>query len=214
MAQVELNRGESFVSEAGCFVSMNGGFTVNTSTHQRGSGGVLKALRRVFAGSSFFLNHFTSQQDGASLWLAPTLPGDLLVQDLKSERIILSAYCFVGAGAGVDLDLSWQGLKSVLSGENLFWMEAKGTGPIVISSFGAIVERELKGEEYIVDTGHIVGFSETLNFSISKAGHSWFHSFLGGEGFVCRFKGRGKLWLQSHNPTQFGQTIGPDLNPR
>ena len=43
--------------------------------------------------------------------------------------------------------------------------------------------------EYIVDTGHIVAFNETLNFSLSKAGKSWMSSILGGEGLVCRFQG-------------------------
>ena len=84
----------------------------------------------------------------------------------------------------------------------------KGSGKIILSSFGAIYPVEVDGE-YIVDTGHIVAFNETLNFSITKAGKSWWHSFLGGEGLVCKFKGRGTVWCQSHNPSSFGNALTP-----
>jgi uncharacterized protein (AIM24 family) len=68
--------------------------------------------------------------------------------------------------------------------------------------------------EYIVDTGHIVAFDETLNFKLSKAGKSWLSSLLGGEGLVCRFQGQGTVWCQSHNAPSFGKTLGPKLRPR
>ncbi|MGL5836660.1 MAG: AIM24 family protein, partial [Waterburya sp.] len=68
--------------------------------------------------------------------------------------------------------------------------------------------------EYIVDTGHIVAFERSLNFSIAKASSSLIGSFLGGEGFVCRFKGKGKVFCQTHNPGAFGSTVGSKLPPR
>ena len=81
------------------------------------------------------------------------------------------------------------------------------------SEFGAIYPIEVDGE-YIVDTGHIVAFQESLNFSISKAGTSWINSYFGGEGLVCRFKGKGTVWCQSHNDNSFGFTLTPGLTPR
>ncbi len=66
----------------------------------------------------------------------------------------------------------------------------------------------------IVDTGHIVAFNETLDFTLSKAGKSWMSSLLGGEGLVCKFQGQGTVWCQSHNPKSFGQALGPKLKPR
>jgi len=67
---------------------------------------------------------------------------------------------------------------------------------------------------YTVDTGHIVAFEDTLGFSIGKSAGSWLGSFLGGEGLVCKFKGRGKLYCQSHNPPSFGKLLGPLLKAR
>ena len=83
----------------------------------------------------------------------------------------------------------------------------------MLSSFGAIYPVEVDGE-YIVDSGHIVAFNETLDFTITKAGKSWIHSFLSGEGLVCKFKGKGTVWCQSHNPGSFGASLTPSLKPR
>ena len=88
----------------------------------------------------------------------------------------------------------------------LFWASAV---VCVLSSWMARVDGE-----YIVDTGHIVAFNETLNFTITKAGGSWMTAILGGEGLVCKFQGRGTVWCQSHNPSGFGQAIGPLLKAR
>ncbi|MEM8932004.1 MAG: AIM24 family protein, partial [Acidobacteriota bacterium] len=81
------------------------------------------------------------------------------------------------------------------------------------NTYGAILPIEVDGE-YIVDTGHIVAFDETLNFTLSKAGKSWLSSILGGEGLVCKFNGRGTVWCQSHHPGSFGRALGPMLKPR
>ena len=101
----------------------------------------------------------------------------------------------------------------MFSGESAFWLSATGKGTVILNSFGAIYPIEVDGE-YIVDTGHIVAFQESLNFSISKAGTSWINSYFGGEGLVCRFKGKGTVWCQSHNDNSFGFTLTPGLTPR
>ena len=95
----------------------------------------------------------------------------------------------------------------------MFWIHLTGAGKVVLNSFGAIYPVEMDGE-YIVDTGHIVAFQETLDFKVTKAGKSWMSSFLGGEGLVCRFRGKGTVWCQSHNQTSFGHTLGPMLKTR
>jgi uncharacterized protein (TIGR00266 family) len=92
-------------------------------------------------------------------------------------------------------------------------IKCSGEGDLWFNSFGGIIEMDIT-DGYIVDTGHIVAFSETLNFSISKASKSWIGSILGGEGLVCKFQGNGTVWCQSHNPSSFGYSLGPLLKPR
>ena len=81
-------------------------------------------------------------------------------------------------------------------------------GPVILNSFGAVYPIQVNGE-YIVDTDHIVAFEETLNYEVSKAGKSWLSSILGGEGLVCKFRGQGTVWCQSHNAGSFGASWAP-----
>jgi uncharacterized protein (TIGR00266 family) len=212
-AQITLQSGETITAEAGAMIAMSPDLDVTTSTHKRNSGSLLKSLKRMIGGESFFLNHFRSPRDGAELWLGTELAGDMLVQELDGDALIVQSGSFVAAEPGVDVDVGWQGFKNMLSGESLFWLRLHGRGKVLLSSFGAIYPIEVNGE-HLVDTGHIVAFSETLDFTLSKAGKSWLHSILGGEGLVCRFKGRGTVWCQSHNPSSFGTALGPNLKPR
>lgn len=212
VAKVQLGAGEACVTEAGAMVAMSGNLQVTTTTHKKGQGSIFQAAKRLFAGESFFLNHYQAQSEG-EVWLTSTLPGDMIVGRLSAGKIVVQSGAFLCAEPSVHMNVGWQGFKSLFSGESLFWLELSGQGQYVLSSFGAIYEVDVESE-YIVDTGHIVAFEETLNFSISKAGSSWVHSFLGGEGFVCKFKGRGKVWCQSHNPRSFGLSLTPLLRPR
>ena len=212
-AKIDLAANETCIAEAGAMIAMSGDVSVTTSTHKKNRGGLLRAAKRMLAGESFFLNHFTAGRNGGHVWLAPILPGDMMSCELNHENLIVQGGSFVACEEGVDMDTGWQGIKSLLSGESIFWLHLHGKGKLVVSSYGAIYPIEIDGA-YIVDTGHIVAFQETLNFSITKAGSSWLSSFLGGEGLVCKFSGRGTVWCQSHNAESFGQTLGPMLKPR
>jgi uncharacterized protein (TIGR00266 family) len=213
-ARIALEPNETVTTEGGAMIAMSADLAVQTTTQQRsGGGGLLKAAKRLLSGESFFLNHYTAGEQGGELWLAATLPGDMLKLALEGESVIVQAGSFVACSDGVTLDTSWQGFKSLLSGESMFWLRCTGTGRLLLSSYGAIYPVEVNGE-HIVDTGHIVAFGETLSFTLTKAGKSWIGSMLGGEGIVCKFKGRGVVWCQSHNPPSFGHTIGPMLRSR
>ena len=133
--------------------------------------------------------------------------------DMNGEKLIVQGGSYLASSPDIDIDLGWQGFKSILSGEGLFWVNLTGSGKVIFNSFGAIYPVEVNGE-YIVDTGHIVAFNETLGFTLTKAGKSWVSSILGGEGLVCKFQGQGTVWCQSHNPSSFGHILGPKLRPR
>jgi uncharacterized protein (TIGR00266 family) len=159
------------------------------------------------------MNHFQPRGKSGEVWLGTALAGDMMVYELDNEDLIVQGSSFMACEQGIDLDTGWQGFKSILSGESVFWVNLKGTGKVVLNSFGAIYPVEVDGE-YIVDSGHIVAFNETLDFTITKAGKSWLHSFLGGEGLVCQFQGKGTVWCQSHNPNSFGTSLTPNLKAR
>lgn len=212
-AKITLNAGETCTAEAGAMIAMSGHMKITTTTHKKNSGGILKAAKRLLSGESFFLNHFEPQGKAGEIWLGTDLAGDMLCVELDNENLIVQSGSFLACEDSIDMDMGWQGFKSLFSVESIFWLNLKGRGKVVLSSFGAIYPIEVDGE-YIVDSGHIVAFNETLDFSITKAGKSWLQSILGGEGLVCKFKGKGTVWCQSHNAKSFGGSLTPDLRAR
>ncbi len=213
VAKISLQTGETVTAESGAMIAMSGDMKITTTTHKKSKGGLLEAAKRLLGGESFFLNHFEPAPRGGELWLGANLPGDMMEYNLDDESLIVQGGSFVAGEPSVEVDVGWQGFKSFLSGESVFWLNLKGKGKVVLNSFGAIYPVEVDGE-YIVDSGHIVAFNETLDFTITKAGKSWINSFLSGEGLVCKFHGKGTVWCQSHNASNFGNSLTPTLKSR
>ena len=66
-------------------------------------------------------------------------------------------------------------------------------GKVYFAAYGAVERYELKdGEELVVDSGHVVAFEDTLSYSIARLAGGLTSFFMGGEGFVCRFRVRSK----------------------
>lgn len=212
-ARVTLQPGESCTAESGAMLAMSSNIQITTTTHKKQKGSLLKAAKRLLSGESLFLNHFETHDGTGEVWLGTGLAGDMMVMPLDNENMIVQGGSFLACDQGIDVDMGWQGFKSFLSGESVFWLKLSGSGTAVLSSFGSIYPIEINGD-YIVDSGHIVAFSETLDFSITKAGKSWIQSMLGGEGLVCKFSGRGTVWCQSHNERSFGTLLTPHLKMR
>lgn len=214
IARIQLNKDEEIIAEAGAMIAMSDALQVNTTMRQgRRGGGIMGGLKRMIAGESLFLSQFRSYQDGNEIWLAPKLIGDLLVYDMEGQDLVVQASSYLACSSQVDLDLGFEGIKSVFSGESIFWLTLSGYGKAILTSFGGIYAIPVDGE-YTVDTGHIVAFERTLNFNITKASSSWIGSFLGGEGLVCRFRGQGKVYCQTHSVSAFGSIIGSLLPAR
>ncbi len=215
VAKLELGKDEAVTCEVGAMIAMSDGITAQTTSQARGgAGGIVKGLKRMFAGENFFLNHFTAQRDEQMLMIGPGLLGDIIHHRLDGGSIVVQGSSWLASTAGIEIDATWQGFgKALFGGEGLFWVKCSGSGDVLLNSFGAIYTVDVDGA-YIVDTGHIVAFDDTLRFKITTAGKSIFGSFLGGEGLVCRFLGKGKLYCQSHNPPSFGKLLGPQLKAR
>ncbi len=212
VAKIQIADSESVMAEGGAMIAVSPNINVETSMFRKEQGGLISAAKRLLTGENIFLNKYTSSGGNGEVWLAPNLPGDLETRTLDNETIYVQGGSYLASSGDIKLDLSFQGAKSFFSGENLFWVKLSGTGQVIFNSYGMIYPIEVDGS-HIVDTGHIVAFTDGLNFRITKAGSSWMSSFLGGEGLVCKFEGKGTVWFQSHNPSSFGGIIGPMLRP-
>ena len=213
IASCKLKKGDAFRAEHGALIGFQGSLRIETSTYQKKGGGFVAGLKRVLSGESFFMNRFESTSETSEVWLSTPLPGDIFVHELKGDKLVVASGGFLACEEDIHIDFEWQGMKSILSGEGLFWIKAEGQGKVIVNSFGFIHAVDVE-DEYIVDTGHIVAFEDTLKFTISKASESWLGAYLSGEGFVCRFAGKGRVWMQSHSPSAFGEALSDDLRPK
>ncbi len=212
MARIDLSPGESFLIEAGSMVSKSASVAVTPQKVKRARpGGILGAVKSLLSGEFFLVNKVTSSAEGHIL-VAPTQVGDITEHALSGGLIIQSG-SFLGCDDEITLDGEWQGARSFFAGESLFMMHARGTGSVLMNSFGAIEAHDLDGE-FTVDTGHIVAFEPTLQYTVTKFGGSWLGAFFSGEGLVARFTGKGRLYTQSHNLNAWGKYLGALLPMR
>jgi uncharacterized protein (TIGR00266 family) len=171
-------------------------------------GGFFKALgRKLLAGETFFQTTVEATEDG-EVTLAPGAPGDLMILD-ATDGWFLQKGAFVAADEAVELSTKSQGIvKGVLGGEGIFILRVEGPGQVVVASYGAIHEMELAGgEEHIVDNGHLVAWN--CDYEIKKAAKGWITTATTGEGFVCRFTGPGKVYVQTRNLSPLARALIP-----
>ena len=190
-----LDSGEAVYVESGAMSTMDDGISVKIKM----LGGVLPAVaRRLFAGESLLVGRYESNSPGQRLSIAPAIPGQVVHKKLEGKPFILTSGSFMACTDGVQLSTVFGGLKAIFSGEGMFFIQAAGTGDLWCNSYGAIVERELKGEDLIVDTGHVVGWEPSLQWSIQGMGNLM-STIFSGEGLVMKFSGHGKIWLQTRS---------------
>jgi uncharacterized protein (TIGR00266 family) len=194
---ITLPPGGSVEVEAGAMAAMSGGVEIATASR----GGMLGGLKRsVLGGESFFINTFTSAA-GGTVSVAAKLPGDMVHLPLDGTRpMMVQSGSWIASDPAVDVDTKWGGAKTFFSGEGLFLLRCTGQGDMLVSSYGALIEREIEaGASYTIDTGHIVAFPEGIKYEVHKAGN-WKSTVLGAEGLVTEFTGPGKVWLQTRSP--------------
>lgn len=207
MVRVYLAAGESIKAESGAMV----GASPTIDVESKMEGGFLGALsRKLLTGEKFFFQTLRAARGAGEVLLAPTVPGEIVLFDLDGvNEYLVQKDGFLAGAESVKIESKVQSLsRGLLGGEGFFILRVSGKGQLILNSFGAIHKIELKpDEEYIVDNAHLVAWSATTTYSIERASSGWVSSFTSGEGFVCRFRGPGVVFIQSRNPGGFGNWI-------
>jgi uncharacterized protein (TIGR00266 family) len=208
LAVVKLDPNESIQVEAGSMVSMSPGLTIETQA----KGGLIGALKRsVLGGESFFMNDYRAPGQGGEITLAPVLPGDLDVLELRGETLMVQSGSYVASSEGITIDTKWGGAKTFFASEGLIMLKCSGTGTLVLSSYGAIHEMDLAaGESQTVDTGHLVAFDEGMGFDVRAIGGVK-STLFSGEGLVVDLTGPGKVLMQTRSDDAFLSWLIPKL---
>ncbi len=158
------------------------------------------------------MNTFTATQPGDQIGLAAPLPGDIAHWPLSGQTVYLQSGAYLASGMGIEVDSSWGGTKTMFSSGGLVVLKVAGTGDLLVSAYGAIHAIDLApGQSYVVDTGHMVGWSEGVTYQVSKAGGGWKQTLLGGEGLVCSLTGPGRIYLQTRSTSDFIAWLAPRL---
>ena len=208
--EITLPPGGAVRVEAGAMGMTRGDIQIATSTQ----GGFMKGLKRSLGGESFFVNDFSSGTGGI-VGVAAALPGDMSMISLNgSGALMVQSGSWIASDPSIDVDSKWGGGKTFFSGEGLILLRCTGTGDLLISAYGAIRSHELTaGEVITLDTGHVVAFDDTVQYSVRKAG-SWKSTLLGGEGLVTDFTGPGRVWLQTRSSSDLIAWIQSKLPPQ
>jgi uncharacterized protein (TIGR00266 family) len=206
MLRVDLQPGQVLAAEAGSMVARHSHVAMEVKLNAGKSAGffatlwaILIALVRKFVGGeTFFVNHFKAVQPG-SVWIAPTMSGQIAHRRLNpGERLVLSSGAYLASAGDIDVRIKFGGLKSILAKEGAFMLEVSGVGDLWFTSYGGIQAIDIDGP-YMVDNGHLVGYEGQLTMNIRSAGGGVLGFMASGEGLVCEFHGRGRIYIQSRN---------------
>ncbi|NLS96760.1 MAG: TIGR00266 family protein [Planctomycetaceae bacterium] len=209
LVTVKMQQGQKVFAEPSAMASMTPSVTLKAGF----KGGLGRTIGRALGGESLIINTFTADQGPGEVTFAAGAPGDAAYYRLQGNTLYVQRGAFMLHSEGVDLTGKWQGAKGFFSGEGLVLLKASGTGDIFFNSYGAILQVDVT-DQYIVDTGYIVAFEDTLQYRVTilpglRAGGKLKSFFFGGEGLVCQFSGQGKVWVQTRHVHSFLSWVHP-----
>lgn len=198
---VKIPANETLKVEASAMATM----TPNLKMKTRFKGG----LGRFLTGESLFINEFKAENGPGEIGIAPGANGDVEhVNLVEGEEIFLQNTGYLASSMSVKVETKWQGLvKGFFSGESLFLIRCTGPGDLWFNTFGGVIEVDID-EDFVVDTGYIVAFTGGLDYKVERLG-GYKSLFFSGEGFVCKFRGTGKVWIQTRKVDPFVYWVNP-----
>ncbi len=175
MVEITLAFGEEVQIESGCMVYHKGGVTLEgkMNSNQGGLGGFVKALgRSMVSGESFFITKAKSQADGSKIAIAPSVPGMIRELEIGEKQWRIRDQAFLACDSGVSYEMKRQSFGKAFFGGTggFFIMETRGSGCMLVNSYGDLREVQMDGSRSIVvDNTHVVAWSTSLNYEIKVA---------------------------------------------
>lgn len=205
LAVVKLQAEQAINAEAGAMVAMSANVDLNAEL----KGGVFGALKRAVGGESAFVSTFTARGGPGEVAFAPGTPGDVAGIEMSGQTFMVQSSSYLAGDTSLVVDTKFGGARSFFGGEGLFLLQVSGTGLLLVSSFGAIHRKMLQsGEQYVIDTGHLVAWEAHMPYNVRKAAKSgFFRSMMSGEGLVAEFAGPGEVLIQTRNLQAFASLL-------
>lgn len=207
--EIELDPGESAISEAGSMMFKDAAVEMSTifgdGSGQDGGflGKLVGAGKRVLTGESLFTTVFThTGTNKARVAFGAPYPGNILAINLTDVggRLICQKDSFLAAAKGVSIGIQFQRkiLTGLFGGEGFIMQKLEGDGWVFVHMGGTLVERELApGEKLHVDTGCLAAMTDSVEMDIATVGGIKSMLFAGEGVFFADLTGPGHVWLQS-----------------
>jgi uncharacterized protein (TIGR00266 family) len=208
-----LDAGETLTAEAGAMTYMTPNIEVHTRKREKSLLGSLGLS--LLGGQSFWVNDYTAVNGSGEAGFVAAPVGDIKPLDVApGNGYVIQKSAYIASTQGIDLDVKWEGFTKGLFGQGLFMLKATGSGQMFINTFGAIDTHTLQaGETLIVDNFHLVGFSESCSYRVTKFG-GLKETLLGGEGLVTQITGPGDVHIQTKNVQEFTDWLWTLLEPK
>ncbi|MEB3309435.1 MAG: TIGR00266 family protein [Snowella sp.] len=200
---LDLKPSQTVLAEASVIEAMDSSITLIAKLQD----GLLKTLTKALGKELLFINQFAAEFKPGRLFLAPPLPGHIHHYYLTGRTgILLQSSHFIACVPTVQIDIKFLGMKNFFNDTSTFLLRTIGQGDVWFSSYGGLVEITVQ-DDFLVDTGYVVAFEDTLNYDIEMIEGLVIKSdrtkYYGGKGLVCRFKGEGKVWIQARQTNAF-----------
>lgn len=213
MLVVNLEPNEKITAEAGALTYMDP--TIEAHTRKREKS-LLGSLGLSLIGrQSFWVNDYTAMGGPGEVAFVSAPVGDIEMLEVKpGQGYVIQKAAYIASTESVDLDVKWEGFTKGLFGQGLFMIKVSGSGKLFINTFGAIDKHTLNpGQTLIVDNFHLVAFSDTCRYKVTKFG-GLKETLLGGEGLVTQITGPGDLYIQTKNLSEFVEWLWTLIEPR
>lgn len=226
MVVCQLAAGQTVYAEAGRFlwkttnVSLETRLTKPAAPGGGGGGGLFgKAMevgKRVLAGQSLAFQYFTPAGGSGLVAFAGTLPGELRAIELDGTvGWFTEKDALIAAEGGVNFDIAFSGIRTGRRGGTGFVLEKfTGSGTLLIAAAGNFIEVNPAkyGGKIQVHTGCLVGFQDTVRYSVEYigglSGQTAMTAVFGGEGInLATLEGDGTVILQSMNLHGLAMTL-------
>lgn len=213
MLVTTLDQGETITAESGAMTYLTPNIEVRTRKREKSLLGSLGLS--LIGGQSFWVNDYTAVngQGEAAFVAAPV--GDIKQLDLApGAGYVIQKSAYIASTAGIDLDVKWEGFTKGLFGQGLFMLRATGSGQMFINTFGAIDTHTLQaGQTLTVDNFHLVGFSQSCSYKVTRFG-GLKETLFSGEGLVTQITGPGEVHIQTKNLQEFTEWLWTLLAPK
>jgi len=200
--EIELDPGESVLSEASEFSWMTDSVQMTTNTGAgMGGKGLLGAVKRMASGSTFFFTTYTAQGTPGMVAFAAKVPGSIFQIEVgPNQEYRAHRHGFLAGTPGIEISvgLQQQFRSGIFGGEGFLLQTIGGTGQAWIELSGEVIAYDLApGQTMRAHPGHVGLFQASVNFSVVRV-PGVANRYLGADGHhFAVMTGPGRIWLQS-----------------